>query len=178
MMYIRIIALLTSATALMACSSSDSHQDLTDFIAENKRRPPGQIKQPPIMTPYEAFGYDAYRLRSPFDPPVTAITEQPVYAPTSNVKPDLARQKERLEQFDLSALSMVGSLRKDGVLWALVSDVDGSIERISSGNYLGRNHGKVVDVSEEKIELLEIVASGEGWIERPNLLELKTDEAK
>jgi type IV pilus assembly protein PilP len=163
---------------LSGCSSSNSHQDLRDFIAENKRRPPGKVPEPPRIEPYEAYVYDAYRLRSPFDQPVKVVDQQRVSTSNSNVKPDLARKKERLEQFDLSTLSMVGTLKKDGALWALVSDPDGGIERIRRGNYIGRNHGRVIGLNEDKVELLEIVASGKGWLERPNALELKTVEEK
>ena len=110
---------------LGACSSPDSHQDLREYIDETKRRPPGSIKEAPKMEPYDTFSYDAYRLRSPFDQPASVAAQQRIVASSNNVKPDFARQKERLESFDLSSLSMVGSLEKDGVLWALVSDPDG-----------------------------------------------------
>ena len=150
-----------------------SQQDLVNFIEENKRRPPGVIKEPPKIEAYKAFTYDAYRLRSPFEKPIDIETEQ-VMVSNSNVRPDLIRQKERLEQFDLTALSMVGTLERDGNLWALISDPDGGIERVREGNYLGKNHGRISNLSLDKIELIEIVASGEAWLERPNLLQLKT----
>jgi Tfp pilus assembly protein PilP len=41
---------------------------------------------------------------------------------------------------------------------------------------MGSNHGKITILSGSQIELIEIVSSGEGWIERPNILELKTME--
>ncbi len=173
-----IFCSLFSILLISGCSSSESHEDLRDFINENKKRPPGKIPEPPKIEAYESFSYDAYRLRSPFDRPVSIEIQQRIISSSSNVKPDLARQKERLEQYDLTSLSMVGTLKKDGALWALISDPDGSIERIRRGNYIGRNHGKIVSLSDDKIELVEIVASGEGWLERPNLLELKTTEEK
>ena len=43
---------------------------------------------------------------------------------------------------------------------------------------MGRNHGKVTNLSDSKIELIEIVASGDGWLERPNIIELKTADAE
>jgi type IV pilus assembly protein PilP len=178
-MNVNLIAFLSLFSLVLGgCSSSDSHQDLKDFVEEMKRRPPGTIKEPPKIEPYETFTYDAYRLRSPFDRPVSAEVQQQIVSSSSNVKPDLSRQKERLEQYDLSTLSMVGTLTKDGALWALVSDPDGSIERIRRGNFIGKNHGKVTRLSENKIELLEIVASGDGWLERPNILELRKAEEK
>lgn len=175
---ILLVLILSLTFVLSACSSSESHEDLRDFINENKKRPPGKIKEAPQIKPYEAFAYDAYRLRSPFDRPVSAQLQQQIISSSSNVKPDATRKKERLEQYDLSSLNMVGTLRKDGALWALVSDPDGSIERVRSGNYVGRNNGKITKLADDRIELVEIVASGEGWLERPNILELKTAEEK
>jgi len=176
----RIYLTLVLSVVVMVggCSSPESHEDLKDYIAENKRRPPGKIKEAPQITPYEAFNYDAYRLRSPFDRPVSAQLQQQIISSSSNVKPDSSRKKERLEQYDLSSLNMVGTLKKDGSLWVLISDPDGSIERVRRGNYIGRNNGKITALSEDKIDLIEIVASGEGWLERPNILELKTAEEK
>lgn len=165
-----------SSIILWGCSASNSHQDLRDFIAENKRRPPGRIKEAPKIQPYRAFEYNAYQLRGPFDPPVTLVAQTRSIG-ASNVEPDLSRQKERLEGYDLNTLSMVGTLSKGGVLWALISDPDGSIERVRPGNYMGRNHGKIVALAENKVDLIEIVASGEGWLERPNVLELKTADS-
>ncbi|MGH1439621.1 MAG: pilus assembly protein PilP [Cellvibrionaceae bacterium] len=173
-----LFLIMTAVTVLGACSSSESHQDLRDFIEENKRRPPGKIKEAPQIEPYEAFSYDAYRLRSPFDRPVSVQLQQQIISSSGNVKPDTTRKKERLEQYDLSSLNMVGTLKKDGALWALISDPDGSIERVRRGNYVGRNNGKITGLYENKVDLIEIVASGEGWLERPNILELKTAEEK
>ena len=166
---------LISLGVVSGCSSSNSNQDLKDFIAENKRRPPGNVEAAPKLQAYEAFIYDAYRLRGPFDRPVTAELQQLIIS-SSNVQPDFSRQKERLEQFDLASLSMVGTVQKSGLIWALVRDPNGSIERIKPGNYIGSNHGKITGLSESRIELVEIVSSGEGWLERPNMLELKTLE--
>lgn len=165
------LSLLVSALVLSACNPSSSHQDLRDFIAENKQRPPGAIKAPPKIEPYTAFEYDAYRLRSPFALPLAEFADPNIVA-SSNVKPDPERVKERLEQFDLSAIKMVGTLTTGDVLWALIEDPDQSIERVKVGNFIGRNHGKIVEVVSNKINLIEIVASGGGWIERPNVMEL------
>jgi type IV pilus assembly protein PilP len=171
------IILVLSAVAISGCSSSSSNQDLKDFINENKRRPPGIVEPAPKLQAYEAFIYDAYRLRGPFDRPVTAELQQLIIS-SSNVKPDFSRKKERLEQYDLESLAMVGTVQKSGSIWALIRDPDGSIERIKQGNYIGANHGKITNLSESRIEMIEIVSSGEGWLERPNILELKTLEGK
>ncbi|MBX2808089.1 MAG: pilus assembly protein PilP [Cellvibrionaceae bacterium] len=168
-----IAIVLLMSTALLACGSPDAHRDLRDFIEENKRRPPGTIREAPQIAPYEAFSYDAYRLRSPFELPVSIQIEKQILS-SSNVQPDLIRPKERLEQFDLSALSMVGTLEKGPMLWALISDPEGGIERVRVGNYIGKNHGRIIQLTRSQIDLIEIVASGDGWLERPNVVEIKT----
>ncbi len=50
----------------------------------------------------------------------------------------------------------------------------GGVHRVRVGDYLGRNDGKVVGISEGKIDVIEIVPDGEGnWLERPRSLTLK-----
>jgi len=170
-MRLQIVSSLLMITILVSGCSLSSHDDLKDFIAENKRRPPGEIKAAPQFEPYKPFVYDAARLRSPFDPP--AVVEKKAIAASSNVKPDLNRQKQRLESFEFSSLSMVGTVKKSGVLWGLVKDPDGAIERVKKGNYLGKNHGLITDLSEQKIDVVEIVPNGvRGWLERPNVISL------
>lgn len=156
---------------ITACEQK-SHQDVVDFIDDNKRQPPGDIPPLPVFTPYKPHVYDAAGLRSPFEPP--AVVEKKILAAKSNVKPDLNRPKQRLENYDFASLIMVGSIARDGVLWALIQDPEGSIERVREGYYLGRNHGLIVDMTELQIDVVEIVPDGvEGWLERPNAIRLK-----
>jgi type IV pilus assembly protein PilP len=45
---------------------------------------------------------------------------------------------------------------------------------VRTGDYLGRNHGKIMTIDESKIDVMEIVPDGEGgWLERPRTLPLK-----
>jgi len=94
--------------------------------------------------------------------------------PVSDVEPDLDRPKEVLENFDLKSLGMVGTLQGvDGNLFALIRDNEGGIHRVRTGNYMGQNYGRVVGVSDTRIELVEIVPNGRGgWVERPRSLSL------
>ena len=157
---------------LASCSAGGSHSDLTDYINQVKSKPAGRIEPIPTYPPYESFIYAAASKRSPFDKPVDI--QRRVYAQSGkNVRPDFNRSKEYLEGFDVSGLTMVGTLQQKGNLWALVRDGAGGIHRVTSGNYLGKNHGKVVGLDKTKIELIEIVSDGlSGWVERPRLLAL------
>lgn len=73
------------------------------------------------------------------------------------VKPDEQRAKEYLEQFNISAMVMVGTIVKDGGMWGLIDDGTGNVHRIQVGNYLGRNHGKINYIDNSKVDIREIV---------------------
>jgi type IV pilus assembly protein PilP len=69
---------------------------------------------------------------------------------------------------------MVGTLERGAFNWALVKDPEGGIHRVKVGNYLGRNHGKIVELTDTYLAVVEIVTDGtrDGWVERPRTIEL------
>ena len=93
----------------------------------------------------------------------------------SNVKPDLQRPKEYLENFSVDAITMVGTLAlTEEDVWALLDDAEGGVHRVKVGNYVGRNHGKVVSINPGSVDLIEIVPDGHGgWLERPRAIKLQ-----
>lgn len=159
---------------LVSCSGAEDTSDLRRFAEDTLNKPRGRIEPIPVFKPYEFFSYSAAGLRSPFELPVIADTEINVQ-PGSDIRPDLERPREHLEQYALGSLSMVGTLaRDDGVLWALIKDGDNSVVRVKEGNYMGQNHGRILSISEYRINLIEIVSNGlGGWIERPRTLALE-----
>ena len=155
------------------CSFGGGDDDLKKFIREVKAKPAGVIEPLPTFSTYESFTYSASVMRSPFDPPVDIAMRRPQGRTGEDVKPDENRKKEFLESFDLSAITMVGTLEKGGTLWALVRDGTGGIHWVTKGNYMGKNHGRIVATKENQVELLEIVSDGLGaWLERPRILAL------
>ena len=66
-------------------------------------------------------------------------------------RPDFDRPKEYLERYELDTLSMVGTFSKDESYWALVRDPEGVIHRVPVGNYIGKNHGKVVRYTDTEV---------------------------
>lgn len=171
---------LYSCCALLvlgACSSNDDMIALQSYVNDVVNRPPGIIEPPPVFVTYEAFTYSAASLRSPFDVPVD-ITNA-VRNPRSDViKPNENRVREYLESFAIGNLVMVGTLARDGTTWALVRDETNSINRVAVGNYMGRNHGRIVGISDQQIDIMEIVPTGDGgWIERPQSVQLQTKQS-
>ncbi len=170
----KILILLMLTSVLSACGFSSGTGDLKQFVDGVMSQPRGVIEPLPVFEPYEAFSYSATGLRSPFDLPVNLDSVTKDVAPTSDVKPDLNRSKEQLEQYSFGSLSMVGTIKRESNhLWALVSVPDSGIHKIKEGYYMGQNHGKVVRISQQRIDIIEIVPNGVGgWIERPRSLVL------
>jgi Tfp pilus assembly protein PilP len=74
-------------------------------------------------------------------------------------------------------MRMVGTLEQEATIWGLVQTSDGTIHRVHEGNYLGRNHGRIVRINEDEIELTELVPNGRGgWIERQQAVALSAEQ--
>ena len=167
-----LIPCMLALTLLGGCSNKD-FSDLDSFMAEKRARPGGIIAPIPTFKAYEAFSYSATILRSPFDRPIE-VREIAQLQAVSAVRPDDTRAKEFLEQFTFDSLHMVGSLVRGGDSWTLIKDPEGGVHRVSIGNFLGRSHGKIVEMTETYVAVIEIVSDGsqDGWVERPRSIKL------
>lgn len=148
---------------LSACSDND---DLDQYINEIKAKPGGRIEPLPEITPYEIFTYvaDAEGVRSPFVPDTPQVATS---GAGGGIRPDADRSREFLEGFPLDTLRMVGTLDIGGTTYGLVQTSDGLIHRVVPGNYMGQNDGRISEITESEIELVEIISDGiGGYIER------------
>lgn len=158
------IALLAVASVFVAGCGAGM-DDLDAYILEVKARPGGRIEPLPEITPYEVFTYiaDAEGVRSPFTPD----SPQAAGMPGSGTRPDETRIREHLENFSLDTMRMVGTLDFGEQTYGLVQTSDGLIHRVLPGNYMGQNDGRVTDISESEINLVEIISDGiGGYVER------------
>jgi len=157
------LLLAIAAAGLVACGGD--MDDLDSYINEVKARPGGRIQPLPEITPYEVFTYvaDAQGLRSPFVPD----TPQAAGPAAGGTSPDPDRPAEFLESFPLDTLRMVGTLDINETVYGLVQTSDGLIHRVVPGNYMGQNDGRITDITESEIVLVEIISDGiGGYIER------------
>lgn len=158
----RWVLLTLSLGALSACGADND--DLDAYIGEVKARPGGRIEPLPEITPYEGFTYiaDAEGMRSPFRPDTPQAS-----GPGNGVRPDIDRSREYLESFPLDTLGMVGTLYIGETMYGLVQTADGLIHRVVPGNYIGQNDGRITEISESEIGVVEIISDGiGGYIER------------
>lgn len=171
----RVRAGLLLMVLLGGCGGDREFKDLQDFMAKTRAKPGGKIDPIPTFPPYEVFKYGASALRSPFDVPATVTSERASGIPS--VAPNQARAREVLENYNFASLSMVGSLYRDGTRWSLIDDGAGQIHRVTLGSYVGKNHGRIVSVNEDRTDVIEIIPDGEdGWVERSRTLSLKENQ--
>lgn len=166
MIFKRTASLLAVATVVAISGCSGDSRDLREYIDTVKARPGGRIEPLPEIRPAPTFVYEAGSRRSPFvpDTPQQRVSEDP----NAVTGPDPNRAREFLEQFPLDTLRMVGTLNALGGEFGLVQTNDGLIHRVTVGNHLGQNYGRILAITESEIELVEIIPDGlGGFLERP-----------
>jgi type IV pilus assembly protein PilP len=163
----RITALaLAAGVVLVGCGRDTS--DLEQYIEEVHARPASEIEPIPQMRTFDRVTYEPAGRRDPFTPDrrsagLAGIAEEV----TTEPPPDHDRAREPLEEFPLDGLRMVGTLELAGERWALVRDSEAIVHRVRAGNHMGRNYGRIVEIKENRIELIEQVPDGTGgWRER------------
>jgi len=166
----RFAGLLIAASLLAGCSQKDM-SDLEGYVADVKARPPGGITPAPEMIEVDTFLYVAGDRRDPFvqQRALETATETVV---DSGLRPDMNRPREELERYSLDTLRMVGTLEQDDATWGLVQTQDGTIHRVTTGNHMGLNHGRIVSIAEDKINLVELIQIGAGYQEHEAALGL------
>jgi type IV pilus assembly protein PilP len=165
----RWFALAVAAAALSACGGAND--DLRAYIDEVKARPGGRIEPLPQVQPAPIFTYEAGVRRSPFvpDAPQRRVSNDP----NAVDGPDRNRPREFLEQFPLDTLKMVGTLADRRASFGLVQTTDGLVHRVTVGNHMGQNYGRIIAISDSEIQLVEIISDGlGGYLERPAAIAL------
>lgn len=169
------------AISLWGCAERDT-RDLENYVNRIKAESPGKPLEPlPETEPYVPFEYRAQDLKDPFATSEwvkAAEIRQLEEVLDNGISPDLDRPREELERYQLGALKMVGTFRntqtEDNTLWALVRAPDGIVHRVREGNFMGTNHGQIANITEERIDLNEIIRdeATSAWRERDNYLTL------
>lgn len=162
----RVVIFVLAAAMLSACA--ESMDDLDKYIAMVKERPADPIPPIPGVKTYTPYEYNALAGRDPFKASLREGSDDQRRASNkSGPRPDFERPKEYLERYELDTMSMVGTFRKGQDYWALIRDPEGIVHRVSVGEYLGRNHGRVVLVGDTEVDMSELISDGAGgWLVR------------
>jgi type IV pilus assembly protein PilP len=161
----QVAVMILVVAGLTACS--ESMDDLREYIDSVKARPADPITPIPPVKTYTPYTYEGLTGRDPFRQSISEGSDDVRSTKGTGPRPDFGRSKEYLERYELDTLSMVGTFSKDESYWALVRDPEGVIHRVSVGNYMGKNHGKVVNISNAQVDLSELISDGaDGWLVR------------
>lgn len=169
MMKPKFLAMIMLGTLVL--SGCSSRVDVVnEQMQQIRSQPPQPVPPAPVFLPVPSFAYSAQQLRSPFMPPSLAMELR--VAAGRQIMPDLSRPPQYLEQFPIESLVMKGTLkRSNGALYGLIQAPEGGVVRVEKGNYLGKNYGRIVDISPSQISVIEIVPNGrDGFVERPRNL--------
>ncbi|MGQ0658657.1 MAG: pilus assembly protein PilP [Chromatiales bacterium] len=180
-------ASVAAATLLLAGCVSTDMSDLDQYVSEVLARPPRTAVEPlPEIKVPETYAYQSAEAGKP-DPFESflkrrAAEKGPEGGPDDPATLALRREiegrnPEELEQFELDGLRMVGTIEDNNELWGVILDKEGTVHRVKVGNYMGKNYGKVMSISEDKIELREIFSTSDGGLEeRPAAVALSEQE--
>ena len=177
----RLISLIVVALSLAGCGSSGD-DELRQWMSE--LRATTKPKVTPLTEPKQ-FLPQTYAMDSGVEPfnsiKLTQALRRESTQSASNaalIAPEMARRKEPLESYPLDVMAMVGSLDKKGAPTALLK-VDKLLYQVRVGNYIGQNYGRITKITENSIQLREIVQDAEGeLIERPATLQLQEEVSK
>lgn len=170
---------------LAACIQADI-SDLQTFVDQEKAKPGKGA--PPLpefkRVPPHIYQAKAKNTPSPFrlyyeqDEAVADSEAREAIPPEWKVEIDTARNREELEYFELDGLRMVGTInRVDEELWAIIIDPENVIHRVRTNNYLGRNIGKIIGITENQVEVRELIKDGQGrWAQRDASISLVEEQ--
>ena len=173
---IKLIFLIVMPLLMVGCFGN-SEDELYDWLkAERKKATPAISKSPEpisfVPQPYEqATGVEPFNTQK-----LLSILRQETVQSAASSKlfnAENSRRKEPLESFPLDALSMVGTLFKNGQQVALIKSGD-KLFQVKTGNHLGMNFGLIQKITESEITIREVVQEGSGeWVEKKAMLQLQ-----
>jgi type IV pilus assembly protein PilP len=162
-----------SLALLLAACGGEEHQDLKQWMTEQASGMHGRVQPIPEIKPFPIISYDAGDTLEPFSP-AKVVPEKRSSA--GGIQPNFDRPKEPLEAYPLESLTMVGVVRKNKALHALIQ-VDNMVHQVRVGNHLGQNFGVVSSITESQVSIKELVQDPSGqtadWVERLATLQLQ-----
>lgn len=154
---------------LLAGCAHDDTSDLREFMQQAGRDTQEKLEPLPQVKMAEAFSYNPAGLADPF----ASRNLRPARS-GGGPAPDMNRPKDPLELFPLDGLRMVGTLSRQGQLYALVRTPENTLYRVKRGDRIGQNFGVITAITDTAIEIRETVQDGVGdWTETSASLPLQ-----
>ncbi len=170
-----LILAVASVTLVAGCSGSND--ELRQWMADTRKEMKPVTATLAEPKTFEPFLYKDQNEIDPFDPGKVANALKALSAKSnSGLAPDLNRRREPLEGFPVDTITMVGTLQRPNLRYALLR-ADGVIHQVKVGNYIGQNFGIVTKIDENEVVLKEVVQDAAGeWVERATTLQLQENK--
>lgn len=167
----KIVNLFSLSVVVLLTGCSDRVVIADQEMQAIRNQPAQPIKPPPVPEKIEDFTYDPGQMRSPFMPP-SLVAQANQVIQIKGVQPDTKRIKEPLEEFELPQLVYKGIIiSSTGEKIGLIEAPSGKLYTVRVGNYMGKNYGRIVQITPTKINLIEIVPDARvGYVEKPNFI--------
>ncbi|HAS62517.1 MAG TPA: fimbrial protein [Vibrio sp.] len=151
-----------------------NQQSIEDFIVQTQQQAQSELTALAPVLVFKVTEYQARSQRSPFTLPKAAVAMSQPQQRTDCWQPKIRDKSGQLEQFSLDKLSLKGVMSRGGHHSALVQTPSGQIVKVTAGQYVGLNNGKVGKVTASYIQVNETLPDGLGcWIRRNVKLALK-----
>ena len=164
------------ALALSACNAN-SAGDIRHWVQVQKTQVQPQLL-PLAQTPvFEPLAYEGAQQIDPFNPLRLhqELTQRRLKHPSAvrRIPEDTQRSMEALENYPISAMEMVGMLRKEAGAAALIR-VNHVLYTVKLGDRMGQNNGQVVHIEEARTVLREWLQNEAGdWYEHTTAIALQ-----
>ncbi len=168
------IALALSASLLVTgCADQPRLQEVDQRLNELRERPSGrQIEALPEFPEPLLATYTQSHRRDPFTPD-RPIVQTERDAEDSGIAPDLDRIPSELERYELDSLALRGIMRRGNHARALLMTPEQRVVSVHVGDYIGRNHGRITQITATSVMLTELISDNRGrWQEREQQLTL------
>lgn len=123
-------------------------QQLEQYVRQVKKKPLKEITPFPEIKLEPALIFK-HHARDPF------VCSEPLEQKSDK------RRKEPLEDFALNSLQLVGIVIKNEQKWALIADANGQVHRLTQGNYLGQQEGRIDKIDSQQVVISEMIFEGE-----------------
>lgn len=160
---VRLLMALLVMGFVAGCTNNAA--DLHQWVAKEKAKKGPPLPPLPVVKTFETFVYKDQAKRDPFGSATGSGGQSSNSA--NGPHPDQNRPKQPLEYFTLDSLAMVGTIGTDGHMVVLIQDPNKKIYRVRVNQYMGQNYGRVTDIHQDRVDLVELVPNGDGgWRER------------
>lgn len=170
-----VVALL--ALGLVACGDDDLRAWMSSVSNESK----GRIPPLPKVKVYQPVAYNVEDKLDPFsEARIEPKGDGPVTVGDDPNKPDFEARDLRnniLEKYPLETMQMIGYLNINRQPMGAVKLDPTLVKQVKVGDWIGQDFGRVTKVTEQEIEIKEVVEdpSSKEWNERVNTLRLQVE---